>query len=193
MLFAKEVLDSLSPAGKVSKIPVGIHSNCSVTSVEVGDRYIDFNYKDSIGRVHNKRVWFPDIKNLYLNDGETTLQALERADKEAFAHMVKHMHIFLPVDTVNTFSAPDLRTAAMRVQSLLSPQVLESKKVNLKLIYDKDGNWSVFGNYPNYIEEFVEGEEPKLQYDKWETENRLVKKTFPDVQRTSSTLINSAV
>ena len=38
MLFAKETLDALDNAGSGKKIPVGIHTNCSVTSVTLGDK-----------------------------------------------------------------------------------------------------------------------------------------------------------
>ena len=53
-LFDKNLLDALTTGG--SKIPVGIHPACEVTSMDVEDTYIDFNYRDASGRTQNKRI-----------------------------------------------------------------------------------------------------------------------------------------
>jgi len=136
MLFAKEFLDGNDSQGK--KMSVGIHTACTVTSVEVGDRWIDFNYAAPTGEVHNKRVWFPELDKVRLNEGESLVDGLKRAEEEEFGHIVKHMRIFLSPDEINQFAASDLRSAAMKCQALLAPR-LASKKVNIKILYDKDG------------------------------------------------------
>lgn len=38
-----------------SKLPVGIHSNCSLQNVEVGENFIDFIYQKD-GSFNNKRA-----------------------------------------------------------------------------------------------------------------------------------------
>ncbi len=88
MLYANQIQFTTSNAGK--KMPAGIHTNCNFTGTVVGDRYIDFNYSDNEQRIHNKRVWFPQLERLLIQDGETAQEALQREELEAFAHIVKH-------------------------------------------------------------------------------------------------------
>lgn len=179
MLFANQI----SIGGKGSKIPVGIHARCKVTSVEVGDRFIDFNYEDSEGRVNNKRVWFPDITKITPKDGENIQEALKRRETEDLAHIVKHMHIFLTPEEFNTFSAPDFVSFCKKAETLLTPK-LTTKMVNLKLIFDANG-YSTFGRYPDYIQEYVEGQDPTLTYTKYELENKVKPPKLPEADTPS--------
>lgn len=187
MLFAKETLDNLEKNGTGKKIPFGIHLNNSVTSVEVGERWLDFNYESVDGSTHNKRVWFPELGKVLVNDGETQQDALKRADEQAFSHLVKHMRIFLSPEELNLFSAPDIRTAATNCAAILAPR-LKNKKVNLKLIYDKEGQWSVFGNFPDYIEEYIEDVPTKLKFTDWELKNRCTPKAAEVEQKDETRL-----
>lgn len=165
---------------KGSKIPFGIHSNCKVKSLEFkAGEYTDINFEDSEGRYHNKRLWYPNgkyLQTIKLPDGttkeETTDEAMLREGNERLAHIVKLLHIFLSESELANFPR-NLNYDQFTDQAikLLTPK-LASKKVNLKLIYDSEGMYSVFGNFPDYIETFVEGEEPKLQFSNWEKENR---------------------
>ena len=94
------------------------------------------------------------------------------------------MRIFLTPDELNLFSAPDIRTAAVKCEAILNPR-LTQKKVNLKLIYDKDGQWSTFGYYPDYIEEYVEDVAPKLKFSSRELKDRCTPKAAPKLEDTS--------
>ncbi|WP_333640713.1 hypothetical protein [Mesotoga prima] len=151
------------------KIPFGIHAACEVVSLEKGDDFVDINFRDSENKTHNKRLWSP--KGNYPKDGETTAQALEREAKRSLSHIVKLMSIFLTENDIKAMPALDYDPFIDKAISMLSNK-LSTKKVNLKLIYDSDGVYSTFGNFPDYIEEYVEGQEPTLQYSKWELENR---------------------
>lgn len=150
------------------KIPFGIHTNCVVTSVVKGDNYVDINFEDSEGRSHNKRLWEPNGK--YPKQGETSDQAIERESLENLAHVVKILHIFLGENNLDAVEAKTYDGFVEKAIKLVTPK-LASKKVNLKLIYDAEGIYSTFGKFPDYIEENT-GEAPKIDFTKWEKENR---------------------
>ena len=162
-----------------AKIPQGIHTNCEVVSVEQGDTgkntFVDINFKDSEGRFHNKRLWSPTGN--YPKDGETTADAIKREELSNLSHVVKIVHIFLGNEALAALSAENYQSLMGKLVSKLTPEVLSKKKVNLKLIYDSDGQWSVFGNFPDYVEECIAGQEPKLKFSPWELANRCTLKT----------------
>lgn len=164
---------------KTPKIPVGIHINCRITSVKLGEGFFDINFESPDGAIHNKRLWDP--KGSYpkqKEDGstETTNEAKFREEASNLTHVVKIMHIVLGEKAI--MELPELEYTAFlkKAETLLTPKVLEKVRVNLKLIYDADGQYSVFGNFPDYIELHVPNEEPKLSFTKWELANRLTKK-----------------
>lgn len=169
MYTAKEISKEFGGGKKMS---VGIHINCSLDSVNVGENYVDFNYSNSAGETHNKRVWFPDPSKVYVRDSETDQQALERSKKEALAHVVKHMNIFMSKEQVDTFSAPDFVSFVKGASTLIDASK-DSTKVNLKLIPDNKLEYSTFGRYPDYIEECEEGAPVGIQFTSWEQTNRV--------------------
>lgn len=180
MLKATQIELGLGGSGR--KFPVGVHSKCKVVSVEKGDNFIDFNYESEDGDLyHNKRVWFPSVDKLYPRDGETVAQAFDRDVNERLAHIVKHLRIFLSPEEIEKFQAPDFESFAEKAALVLNDRVLSSKYVNLSLIYDSDGEYSTFGRYPNYIEEYVEGKEPTIGPSDWERKNRMTPKEEPKV------------
>ena len=161
-----------------SKMGVGIHEECSVTSITVEDRYFDINFSNKAGEVHNKRLWAPNGNyprtDKVTNVTETKQQAIEREEASNLSHIVKLLHIFLGEEGVAKFPALEYDDFVEKAASVLNPK-FASKKVNLKLIYDGDGSYSTFGNFPDYIEEWT-GSPATLKYSKWELENRLQKK-----------------
>lgn len=174
--------DELNKGG--AKIPMGIHSECDVVNIEKGENFVDINFKKTVEingetketktYVHNKRLWEPNGN--YPRDGETKAEALEREATRNMSHIVHIAHLFLGKDELNKISGntyDDFMTNAIKV---LTPDVLKKHKVNLKLIYDSDGIYSTFGNFPDYLELYVEGKEPELKYTKWELENRTTPK-----------------
>lgn len=158
-----------------TKIPFGIHTACEVTSIEKGENFVDINFKDSEGRVHNKRLW--DANGNYPrrdkdgNPTETKQEAIEREETQNLAHIVKLLHIFVGEEGIAKFPALEYDDFVEKAIKVLGPK-FPTKKVNLKLIYDSEGIYSVFGNFPDYIEEYVEGQEPRIKFTKWELENR---------------------
>lgn len=160
-----------------NKMPVGIHEKCTVTSLVKGDNYFDINFSNTNGEVHNKRLWNPNGNYPKMIEGnmETKQEALSREEAANLSHVVKIMHIFLGEEGVAKFPTLDYSEFLDKAITTITPK-LNTKFVNLKLIYDNDGMYSVFGNFPDYIEEWTE-EGPKLKYSKWELENRMTKKT----------------
>lgn len=169
MYTAKEISNEF---GGGKKMDVGIHENCELTSVKVGENFIDFNYQNSKGDIHNKRVWFPEPTKVYVREDETDAQALERSKKDALAHVVKHMNIFLTKEQVDTFSAPDFVSFVRGAAELLEANK-DSAKVNLKLIPDNKLEYSTFGRYPDYVEKYTEGAPVGLKFSSWEQANRV--------------------
>lgn len=161
-----------------AKIPVGIHKNCKITEVvHVKDEYTDICFEDPTGGVHNKRLWSPKgnyPRDIKLPDGstqkETLTQAKEREAQSNLLHIVKVLHIVAPDASKNIEgSYDDVIQKVIKVTKPLLPNV----RVNLKLIYDAEGKYSTFGKFPDYIETYVEGEEPTLKYTAYEIEKGL--------------------
>lgn len=176
--------EDLSSSG--SKIPVGIHSNCSLVSVEKGETFYDVNFKDSEGRVNNKRLWQPKGTYPATNkDGkitETTAEALAREERENMRLIVKLLHIFLGEEGLATVSGSTYDEFMAKGAAILN-QKASSKKLNLKLIYDSVGAYSTFGKFVDYVEEYVEGQAPTLSYTPWELQNRVEKKETATISR----------
>lgn len=161
------------------KIPFGIHTACKVKGIDVTDEYVDLNFEDSEGRYNNKRLWLP--KGSYprtnkLPDGtsviETTEEAKQREEKLNLSHVVKLLHIFLGEQGLSSIKASTYHEFMSKAAKALSPDVLSSKLVNLKLIYDSEGVYAVFGNFPDYVELHIEGQAPTLKYTQYEQDNR---------------------
>jgi hypothetical protein len=172
LIFNEELTPKLG-----AKIPFGIHSNCKVVSIEKGETesnsYVDINFEDSEGRSHNKRLWQP--KGSYPRDNESQEEALVREERRNLAHLVRLAHIFMGESRLKELSGNSYNEFVTKAVKLLNP-TLKTKAVNLKLTYDRDGAYSEFSNYPDYIEEHVPGQEPTLQYSKWEKDNRCTPK-----------------
>jgi len=178
MINAELIFDNELTPKNGKKIPFGIHAKCKVTSiVNKPGEYVDLNFEDSLGRYNNKRLYAPNGKYPRKTkvDGtereETTAEALERDSKQKAAHVVKLLHIFLGKEALKKFTG-EYEEFMEKATKALTPNVLASKYVNLKLIYDSAGVYSEFGNYADYVEEYVEGKEPTLDFSPWEKENR---------------------
>lgn len=174
--------EEITPKAGV-KIPFGIHINCDVVSVvrgttENNKNYIDINFQDSEGRSNNKRLWEPQGNYPRKDkDGkitETQEQALEREQRQNLAHLTKLVHIFLGKDGVKQLAGNYDEFANQAIKAL-APK-LSTKKVNLKLVYDSDGVYAEFGRIPDYVEEYVEGQEPNIHFTTWELANRCTPK-----------------
>lgn len=162
-----------------SKIPFGIHTNCKVVSIVEGDRFFDINFEDADGATHNKRLWNPEgkfpreVEKEGIKVKETVEEAKHREEMANHDHFKKLMSIFLPEEKVNSNSYME---QMRKLMNLLNP-VLDTKRVNLKLVYDSEGMYSEFPRFPNYVEEYVEGTEPKLKFSSYDNTTPGKKKT----------------
>lgn len=189
--IALDFREELQPK-QTSKIPFGIHTNCQVVSLEVKPgEYVDINFADSEGHQHNKRLWYPNGKypqevKVKHADGteivsqETVDQAKRREAKERINHVTVVGDILLGKEAVNTIVAKVFKsldyalyydTYMTEMAKALAPKC-GKVPVNLKLIYDSEGKYSTFGNFPDYIEAYVEGKPATLSFTSWEKSNR---------------------
>lgn len=171
---------------KQSKIPMGIHAGAQVTNIERGENFVDIHFKDAEDRVHNKRLWdangnYPR-KDKAGNFIETKQEAIEREEQSNLAHIVKLVHIFGGDQALQKLGG-DYDEFIDKAIKMLKP-LLPTKKVNLKLIYDSEGIYSKFGTFPDYVEEYVEGQEPRLKFNKWELDNCTTYKGEPSAPAT---------
>lgn len=176
MITAKDIFDQIN-TGTGTKIGVGVHANVKLSGVDVGDKYIDFNFvKDDL--VHNKRIWFPSDK-IFQNDGESEAEARKRDLNDRLVHIAKFLHIFKGEEVTKTLQAPTFAEYAERAAEMLN-EAKNTATLNLKLIYDKEGRYSTFGRFANYVEKYEEGKEPRIKFSDWEIENRSKKSASID-------------
>jgi len=179
MFSAKQIQDSRKGGSKLSE---GIHTGLDVTLERVDNYYvIKFSNGD---KYQDKRVYDPDTKYPATpRNDETQEQANLRAAESKLEHLTELLRIFAPEEDVQSETYAGFVNKAI---SVLKP-VLGTKKVNLKVILDSDGIYPEISNFAGYIEEYVEGQESKLQFSKWELENRMTKKN--PVQNTNSPVV----
>lgn len=164
------------------KIPVGIHTKCSVTSVEVGDGFVDINFENEDGQYHNVRLWEPkgkyprEIKDKSTGASkmETTDEAITRETRQNLGHLAALTNIFLEDEEKDSLKAslakkPAYEDVVRTIAAQLNP-VLDKYHVNLKLIPDSEGKYSTFPKYAyaKYIERYEEGVEPTLEFSEYE-------------------------
>lgn len=193
--------EELTPKRGV-KIPVGIHTNCNVTSLEVGDGYVDINFSTQDGLTHNKRLWEPKGKyQRTVKDPETKEERTEsveeartRETRTNLSHLAKVAKIFLTQEELTELQArlaktPEYKDVVLKISAAVNP-VLSRKTVNLKLIADSERKYSTFTkSFPDYIEEYVEGVEPTLAYTEYELKEGL-NKTGPISAPVSNPLLD---
>lgn len=174
-----------------TKMGVGIHSKCNFDGMAKGDDYYDLNFSDSDGKVQNKRLWQPK-GNFPRKDKsgmitETQVEAKQREEKDNLKVVVKLLSIFVGKENLSsiTGSYEEMMDKAMGILNSKK----STKKLNLKLILDSAGVYSTFSNsFPDYIEEHVEGELPKLTFTPWELLNRVEPKNNVETAEPTSQL-----
>lgn len=172
-----DIFDSLEKQG--TKIPFGIHTDCTLNGIEITDEYIDLHFGDSKGRTHNSRMWAPNGK--FPRDGETVNDAIVREKKDNLSQLAKLVTIFSDRSKVAT-TGTDYISKAKAMAAAVLP-LKDTKKLNLKLIYDSDGVYSKFPKW-GYFEECVEGQAPTLKYTDYEQNNNCTPKAQPQGQGT---------
>jgi hypothetical protein len=169
--------DEVAPRKGV-KIPFGIHTNIKLKGVEVKKgEYFDITFEDKEGRFNNKRLFQPNGKyprTTKLADGtektETKDESIKREEMENIRHLVKLLHIFLEGD-LKSIKADTYDAFVDKAAKALNAKV-STKTLNIKLIYDSEGRYTAFGNFPDYVEEYIDGQAPTLEFSKWELANR---------------------
>ena len=153
-------------------IPVDIHTNVKITSIEIGDTYFDINFEDTLKRTIRHRVFepagkFPNKKKD--GDMETPEEALQREERDKAAILSKLIKIY----EAPPVKADDYQDYVEKCVKALTPR-LSKVSVNLKVIYDSEFKFSRIPNW-GFIEKYEEGVPPTLAYSAWELANRVNK------------------
>lgn len=172
----KSANEVLGDPSKRSRMSVGIHSNCYLDTVEIAKSKSNVDFMDFIfvkkddNSTTTQRIWFPNGNPQPVN-GESPEQALEKEIKGKLAHIVKIMNCFVNKDSdINAGSFMEFCEIA---KSKIEKSGYKTQPVYLKLIYDKDGIFTQFPKFPNYIQKQVDGEPCMIEISKWEKENRM--------------------
>lgn len=171
--------DLFNEGSKTTKLPYGIHTEVSVKSVSRKEtpnknKFVEILFEKD-GATIQKTLWTPKgdypLKN---SDGvliETKEEATLRESKENLRHIAKLLGIFLPPEKLESFPNLNYENFIDKAITTLTP-ILNTKKVNLKVIYDSDGVYTELGRFPDYVELYQEGVEPTLKYSTYELQNR---------------------
>lgn len=169
--------DLLADSGKGTKIPCGIHTDVSVSSISrkktpKGNEFIEIVFSKGDASIQ-KALWEP--KGSYLEKEETTEQALAREARLNLSHIAKLLKLYLTPEQLANFPNLGYHNFMDKAIAILTP-LLPTKKVNLKVIYDKEGVYTDLGKYPDYMELYQEGVEPTLAFTDFEIQNRTTSK-----------------
>lgn len=176
-IFGKKILDAMTPTG--SKIPVGIHEGVEISSIEIAENYVDFNYMDSVGRKLNKRIYFPDLAKTTARDGKTVQETFIDIEESTIGDFFTHAKIFVADDVLSNMEFMSVKDAALKIKALLDP-LLASAKVNLVVVPDKTGIFSDVARY-RFIEKHVEGEKTKLYFSDYDKKRIAAASKGPDI------------
>ena len=176
MFSTQNVNEYLDSSTKRSKLDMGIHSNCYLESVEIsksksGNEFMEFIFdkKDEASYI-NQRIWFPNDNPKAFND-ETPEEALQREVNSKLAHIVKIMKCFVS-DKNAEITATTFAEFCEIAKAKIEKSSFKEQALYLKVIYDKDGIYTQFPRFPNYIQKQEEGKDCKLKFSTWEKENR---------------------
>lgn len=156
-----------------SKIPVGIHSKVTISSVELGENYLDINFvktfEDGQNRVHNDRIWTPDKSRFQDNPnaGKTAEQVFVEACQNRVECITQYLKLVCTQEELGKITGATYDAFLKAAFPVLNSR-LGGVLVNLKLIPKK--GYSSIPNFPIYVEAYVEGNEPTLFYSKWEAD-----------------------
>lgn len=188
----KAVSEYIDDSSKRSKMSVGVHSNCFLESMEIAKsksnvEYMEFNFvKKEDNTVMNQRVWFPNADPRPF-EGETPEQALQREVNSKLAHVVKIMKCFISEKEAE-ISAGSFGEFCQIAKAKIEKTAYKNQPLYLKVIYDKEGLFPQFPNFPNYIQKQVEGQECKVKMSNWELENRCTPAQIVEAPKGNNTL-----
>lgn len=172
-----------------TKIPVGIHSKVELVNVDIGDSYFDINFNKD-GLRHNMRKWQPNDKYPLTVDvdgekvEETPEQTIARKTKENLGPINKVLKVLASDEEIENMKKKSYASYDEYIENaakFINKRIMDNERnknikyVNIKLIYDKDGMYSVFPRY-GYMEEYKEGMEPTLKYSDYEIKNSITPK-----------------
>ncbi len=157
-------------------INVGIQQGVVITTVEKGEspnknKFIKIEFEKDGGKL-SKTLWEP--KGSYPQDDETQEDAKLREERANLQIIAKLLKIYLDPETLASFPKLEYEPFIDKAIAALAPK-LKEKKVNIKVVYDNNGEYTELSRY-GAIEEHIPGEPSNLEFSEWESKNRLTPK-----------------
>jgi len=155
-----------------SKMPIAIHENVKLTSIERGENFVDINFENTDGALLNKRLWDPNGKYPRTKEDntiETINEAMQREETERARHLARVLHLYKGAEFLNTLPPMEYIDFVNKVISTITP-IKNTLSFNLKVTGDTNG-YSTLGNFPDYLEVHIPGAPTSLKYSKWEIDN----------------------
>lgn len=148
-----------------AKLDIAIHSGVDFLGLVKDTDFYDLKFGKNGQQIH-KRLFRPSAMP---KDGESEAEALTRSIDTNLRHVVKMLLLVKGDEFLATFEAADYDDFMSKASAALNEH--KGFKVNLKVIPDnKSQKYPELGYFPNYVEAFVEGQEPTLKYSKSEEE-----------------------
>lgn len=166
-------------------IPVGVQQDVAVTSIARGsspnnNKFVKIEFSKDGGKL-SKTLWEP--KGSYPEEGETLDEAKRREGRTNLQVIGKLLKIFLSPEELASFPKLDYEPFIDKAIAVLTPK-LKNKTVNIKVVYDKKGEYTELSRY-DFIEEHVPNTPPTLELSTWELENRMTKKREKNASTTN--------
>lgn len=171
LFSGKSVLGARRKSTGGKKLPIGIHEGVTLEPATMGDNYFDIHVSNEAGEVQNKRIWFPDENKIYVKQDETFEEAVKRDTLDRLEHLVSLVEVAWDKEVAEGIQAGSFKEFCEIVLELVNKK--EGMKINVKLIYDKAGDYSEFPYFTPYLEKHVEGQKPTLRFSKYELEKRM--------------------
>ena len=136
----------------------GIYEGCTFESIVVENGWLDITFTVN-GRNMRKRIFDPAGK--YPNDGETIQAAIDREVATNAAQLTHVMQAIVSEEEINKVEGKDYASFVAAVAKALKGK--NGALVNVKLVFDKAGEYVEFPRRNAWIEKHVNGEPAKLK------------------------------
>lgn len=187
-LFGKDLLNKMNTGGNGTKISKGIHSKIKLKDIEITDTYVDIWFENpEDGKTINKRLWIPDINKTTAKEGMSVQETIELRVHQALYHLLDLSQHMIGTETTANIPIGDLKSTAAAIRTLLMPYS-NSKFLNLKVVTTQDGKYPEISNFVGYLEPYVEGKEPTLEFKPSEL-SRMHQSSIPDMPASDTTNI----
>ncbi len=135
------------PSAEGRRLPVGVHTDVVVNSIEVkvtpnGNKYIDVVLQNKSGSAYQK-IWYPKLDEVKPKEGKT----LEQAKQWAIDSFTGSIYTLLDALGAGEVSASDADKFADKAITAIVDATSKGAKCTIVLQWDKKGEWPEFPKY----------------------------------------------